>query len=183
VRILRAADRSAVPWKNGGGVTRDVAVFPTGSSPDKFDWRVSIAEIASSGPFSVFAGIDRQFAVLGGQVVLTAEGEPMTLGPQSAVLSFPGEALVYAAPVGGISTDLNVMTRRATFESRTSRGSAGPMPLSAGVTIIIALGDLTAAGKPMTALDALQIDDPAHIRTINIDGEFYVIEINALPPQ
>jgi environmental stress-induced protein Ves len=31
VLILRARERFAVPWKNGGGVTREVAVHPPGS--------------------------------------------------------------------------------------------------------------------------------------------------------
>ena len=32
MRLLRAADRTAVPWKNGGGVTRDVIVWPAGAT-------------------------------------------------------------------------------------------------------------------------------------------------------
>ncbi|MDB5497193.1 MAG: HutD, partial [Phenylobacterium sp.] len=31
LRVLAAADRQAVPWKNGGGVTREIAAYPTGS--------------------------------------------------------------------------------------------------------------------------------------------------------
>ena len=91
MRLLRAADRVAVPWKNGGGVTHDVIVSPAGATLDDFDWRISIAEIARSGPFSRFPGIDRTLAVLEGKVVLTVEDNaPAVLDPHSAALDFHG---------------------------------------------------------------------------------------------
>jgi len=55
-RILRAAERPALPWKNGGGVTREVAATPPGVIWVHFDWRVSIAEIHSAGPFFALSG-------------------------------------------------------------------------------------------------------------------------------
>ena len=59
MRILRVSGRVAAPWKNGGGTTTEVAVFPAGASFDDFGWRISIADIARGGPFSQFPGIDR----------------------------------------------------------------------------------------------------------------------------
>ena len=52
--LLSAARRAAVPWKNGGGVTREVAAHPAGASLEDFDWRVSTAEVRAAGPFSGF---------------------------------------------------------------------------------------------------------------------------------
>ncbi|NEE21462.1 HutD family protein, partial [Streptomyces sp. SID7499] len=43
VRILRAADRAPVPWKNGGGIVREIATGPEDAGTDAFDWRVSLA--------------------------------------------------------------------------------------------------------------------------------------------
>ena len=40
-----------VPWKNGGGSTREIACGPAGAGMDGFDWRASIATIAAPGPF------------------------------------------------------------------------------------------------------------------------------------
>jgi environmental stress-induced protein Ves len=56
----------AQPWKNGGGITREIAAIPHGTSMADFTWRVSVAEIARSGPFSPFPGIDRQILLLTG---------------------------------------------------------------------------------------------------------------------
>jgi environmental stress-induced protein Ves len=43
MRVLRAADRIAMPWKNGGGVTREVSAYPPGADMDSFEWRISLA--------------------------------------------------------------------------------------------------------------------------------------------
>ncbi|EGD04024.1 hypothetical protein B1M_13530, partial [Burkholderia sp. TJI49] len=55
--LTRAADLVASPWKNGGGVTREIAAFPPGAALDAFAWRVSVADVGAAGPFSRFDGI------------------------------------------------------------------------------------------------------------------------------
>ena len=52
-----------MPWKNGGGVTSELARSP---QADEFDWRLSVAEVATDGPFSQFPGIDRLLVLLSG---------------------------------------------------------------------------------------------------------------------
>src|SRR5471032_2321477 len=66
VRIRRSADLHATPWKNGGGVTRELAAFPPHSNFADFIWRVSVADVHADGAFSTFPGIDRQIALLEG---------------------------------------------------------------------------------------------------------------------
>jgi len=56
----------AVPWRNGGGVTREIARAPGRTSQD-WAWRVSIAEIDRSGPFSAFDGYQRLQVLLAGR--------------------------------------------------------------------------------------------------------------------
>ncbi|HEV7980797.1 HutD family protein [Amycolatopsis sp.] len=70
ISVLRWADHVPVPWKNGGGVTREVA----GGFSD-FGWRVSVADVSTSGPFSVFPGVDRTImGVEGSGMVLSLDG-------------------------------------------------------------------------------------------------------------
>ena len=64
-RILRAADYPRMPWKNGGGSTEEIA-RDAGQDLDGFGWRLSIADIETSGGFSVFAGYQRIITVLQG---------------------------------------------------------------------------------------------------------------------
>src|ERR1700724_4705436 len=75
LKIVRASDCGTTPWKNGGGSTTEIAAAPFGATLDNFDWRVSMARVASDGPFSEFAGIDRTLAVVkGGGLELTIGG-------------------------------------------------------------------------------------------------------------
>lgn len=105
VVVHRAAARIALAWKNGGGVTREVAVHPPGSGLDAFDWRISIAEVRSSGLFSIFPGIERLMAVLNGRLSFTAAGgATQVLTADSRPLRFSGELAVNAAPLDGAVT-------------------------------------------------------------------------------
>ena len=65
-RVIRNEDLVRVPWKNGGGTTAEVAAFPEGSGFETFGWRISMADVASDGPFSLFPGIDRTLIVVEG---------------------------------------------------------------------------------------------------------------------
>lgn len=107
----------ATPWKNGGGVTREIVCQPPGAGLDAFDWRVSIATIASDGPFSLFAGIDRVITLLeGGGVHLSGDEDSIDhrLDTPLQPYAFAGEARIHARLLAGDCDDFNVMTRRAT---------------------------------------------------------------------
>jgi len=125
IRLLRAADRTAVPWKNGGGVTREVAASPPSAGLDSFDWRVSIAEVRASGPFSVFEGIDRTLTVLQGRLALTFADRTVELTADGARFAFPGDVPCTGQPVGGPVTDLNVMVRRGRRSAHVERVTEG----------------------------------------------------------
>jgi environmental stress-induced protein Ves len=185
MRLLRAADRIAVPWKNGGGVTRDVIVSPAGADMKDFDWRISIAEIAASGPFSRFPGIDRKLAVLQGKVALTVEGSaPVALDSHTAPLDFHGESAVQADLVDGPSMDLNVMTRRERFNSKLNLVSDSQLHITSPSNIVISMGYLkiTHAGQAisMARLDALLIEEPTALTVSPAGAEYYLIEISAV---
>src|SRR4051812_41801439 len=70
-RVIRPAGYRVMPWKNGQGTTTEIAVHPLGAALDAFTWRLSIADLAASGPFSTFAGYDR--------ILVQLEGAPMAL--------------------------------------------------------------------------------------------------------
>lgn len=103
----------AMPWKNGGGNTREIACWPPGASLDAFDWRVSIATIAASGPFSVFPGVDRTIMLLEGDgVQLEGEGVQARLDTPHAPFAFSGDIAIDCTLRGRTSTDFNLMSRR-----------------------------------------------------------------------
>jgi environmental stress-induced protein Ves len=126
MRIIRASDCKATPWKNGGGSTTEIAIGPPGASLDAFDWRISMARVASDGPFSDFSGIDRTLAVVKGSgLVLTiGSNTPVTLSSTTDPVRFPGDTPTSARLIAGEITDLNVMTRRGRFSHRLVRIAA-----------------------------------------------------------
>ncbi len=120
-RLLRARDRAPAPWKNGGGITHEIAAFPEGADLESFDWRVSMATVSAGGPFSIFPGIDRILTVLNGVLDLDVDGKAVQLVAASEPYAFPGDIAVRAATPRLPVTDLNVMTRRGRARARVTR--------------------------------------------------------------
>lgn len=117
---LKAAGYKTMPWKNGGGETREIAYV--GGRDGGFGWRLSMATIAQSGPFSSFTDIDRSIVLVQGDgVVLDVEGKEVVLDKNAGVYTFDGGAAVSARCLGGVTTDLNMMTRRGDFRHLMQR--------------------------------------------------------------
>jgi len=110
-------------WKNGGGETVEIAVSPMGASLDAFDWRISMARVSSSGPFSRFPGIDRTLVILAGAGIrLSLAGRAsVSLRHDTPPFSFPGDEPVEAELIDGPIDDLNTMTRRTRYRHRVAR--------------------------------------------------------------
>lgn len=187
MRILRAADHRVMPWKNGGGSTTEIAVHPEGAGLDTFEWRLSMATVASDGPFSVFAGVDRTLAVLEGEgIVLSVEGRPdVTLTRASPPLSFPADALTSARLVSGPILDFNVMTRRGWLTHRVERlGSSHAISETGGQIVLLCTGGSATvvwddAQETLGRYDAAILDAPCDV-TIANGGECYLVELNGL---
>ncbi|MDO8769103.1 MAG: HutD family protein [Burkholderiaceae bacterium] len=59
-QIIHLAQTPPSPWRNGGGVTRELIAWPDAND---WAWRMSVAEVASNGVLSKFEGVQRWFAV------------------------------------------------------------------------------------------------------------------------
>lgn len=122
MEIIRYAELKASPWRNGGGVTRELARYPRMPSAQDtaWDWRVSIAEVSKAGAFSIFAGMDRVLTVIDGELLLlSVDGAEHPL-EKYRPFRFSGDAdSAGALPTGDIR-DLNVITRNGAFKGYTS---------------------------------------------------------------
>jgi len=140
-RILPSEGR-LVPWKNGGGTTLELAVDPPGATLETgFRWRLSSAEVASSGPFSSFPGIERWLLLLEGEgfdLDFGSRGQVRLTEPL-ATIRFSGDWPVTASLVGGPCTDFNVMVDPRRCQARVeSFHLASPHTLSwpAGASLL-----------------------------------------------
>lgn len=126
--VIRFDELKAVPWKNGLGITRQIAVFPAGASMEDFVWRVSIADVDTASPFSVFPGIDRVIVLLAGDgFTMTIDGaRTHALTTPCEPFAFAGEARVEVSLAGGATRDFNLMVRRGAARGRVDvlRGPA-----------------------------------------------------------
>jgi environmental stress-induced protein Ves len=193
VTLIRGAALVAAPWKNGGGVTREVAAFPEQAGMDTFVWRVSVADVAQAGPFSRFDGVDRTLVLLAGAGMVLDE----TLGAQvlnSHALEHPldlarfeGEAHINARLIDGATRDFNLMVRRdvAQGELDVWRGQAGHSTsrvFSADVVLLFcASGEIaiTTGAAPRQSLetgDTLRIDAPDALSCV-LEGTGAVLAI------
>jgi environmental stress-induced protein Ves len=112
VKILsKLADQKTQPWKNGGGETTQLAIYPPYAAFEKEDflWRVSKAKIQKSGPFSEFVCFSRGLIQL--------SGEPIRLGATKLnrfePFLFSGDKPIQCELQGGEATDINVLVNRA----------------------------------------------------------------------
>jgi environmental stress-induced protein Ves len=106
--LLDPSTVKPVPWRNGAGSTRELAVGE--DQAGQVQWRISLADLDGPAEFSIFNGMDRIFVPLGG-VRLTIDEDTVHLQPGQHV-QFPGEAAVSVEPDGPTQA-LNVMVRRA----------------------------------------------------------------------
>lgn len=172
--LLRAADRAWAAWKNGGGETATVAVFPETAGLSDFDWRVSIARVDGDGPFSAFPGIDRTLTLLsGGSMALNGH----VLTPDSAPFAFDGGEAVQASVTGGPVHDLNVMTRRGRFSHSVAR-VRGPVALG-GVPAVRLLLALDAGYRGLSRWDALLVG-PEEVATVTGEGAGLLVVVTGV---
>lgn len=101
---LAAADLSPVPWRNGAGLTCELAAGP--------GWRLSLADLTAPAPFSAYPGSDRVHVPLGVGYPLEVDGRLLEARPLEPVC-FAGEVPVVLPSLPRPTTALNLITRRA----------------------------------------------------------------------
>lgn len=113
-------DYKKMPWKNGQGLTYEIA-RDKGENLDDFGYRISMADVASDGAFSQFLGRERILTVLTGNgIILTInQTEKVTLKPNQ-VFNFSGELAIYSELINGAIRDLNVIFDPKLFTAKLS---------------------------------------------------------------
>ena len=182
MRKLTQADYVRTPWKNGGGETVQLAVFPPSAGLDHFVWRISMATVAEAGSFSSFPGVDRTLTILDGRLELDIEAiGSQVLDPGSEPLHFAGERAVAARPIGGPVTDLNVMTRRTNARHAVRRAGPGSTIQCRDLTAFFAVASTRLEGAGpiwLEPTDLLVAEGPATVAVTS--GLVLVVSLSVL---
>jgi environmental stress-induced protein Ves len=148
------------PWKNGAGVTREIAVGPEGAGSAAFDWRISLAEVERDAPFSAFPGIDRCIVLLrGAGMRLRSDNGALDhrLDRLLVPFDFSGDAPLSASLFDGPSSDFNVMTRRGAWTAAVTTQRSAFEPQSADATLLLCSeGEWLVEGASPETLGPLQ---------------------------
>ena len=166
--VLPAGARIRSAWRNGGGSTCEIISSPAGSGLDDFDWRLSIAEVGTAGPFSIFPDVDRHLRVLSGELALDFEdGRTHRLRSADPEFVFSGDCPVYGRPLTTDVRDLNLMVRRGRFEGRIKRYSQIDLKFVGVACVVVACSPMTldveGLAYPLGPLDALAVKPGIHM--------------------
>ncbi|PYI65583.1 hypothetical protein CVV68_17850 [Arthrobacter livingstonensis] len=156
MEIIRYTSLKTTPWANGGGITRQLAAgtvdsrtLGSGAKGDSWDWRISIAEVAKAGPFSVLPGMDRILTIIDGDLIaLTVDGTEQAL-EKYRPYRFSGDSITSATLPTGSLMDLNLMTRRGVFKGYATileLSKKRPHPVLEGQFAVLLQGAATVSG-------------------------------------
>lgn len=159
MHLIPRSSYTQKPWKNGLGTTEEIFVYPEGAS--EFLVRLSMATLSTSGPFSVFPGIDRTLVLL--------EGKPIKLNdrivPLLTPVEFPGEDLIHST-IEAPGLDFNLMCRRgrASGVIHVISGESAT-DAQAHMSIVFALTDNVRVGEiELKKYDACVVEGPVEIK-------------------
>ena len=180
MKIIRYADLVQVPWKNGGGVTREIAREEEG---DEIVWRLSIADVASEGSFSAFLGLQRILTVIeGAGMVLDRPNEPPIAANLFEPVSFSGDEPINGLLPNGPCRDFNVIWNPkltaasvtvATGKQKAVKASAG------GITGLLCLEGAVQlpAGQALAPFDFAFFDSTVESASLSFNSIALLIHI------
>jgi len=166
------------PWKNGGGVTVDIAgASVPGVAPGAWDgviWRFGQTRIERPGPFSDLSGFDRLLAVVEGQgLVLHPAGAPaLDVRARFHPVRFPGEWRIESELEDGPVAVVNLMADRgrAAIDLRLAAAGNTPLAFEPGTLVLYAAAgsstiELSGDSIELAPADAVQVesDEPIAI--------------------
>ena len=106
MKLIRIDTLAPAPWRNGGGVTREIALC----TDDKgLIWRLSVADVARAGPFSAYPGMRRVLTVIDGAGLILRHGAGAISARPGSPVRFDGDTPIDCDLAGGPVRDFNLI--------------------------------------------------------------------------
>lgn len=180
--LIEWKELEAKPWKNGGGTSRELAIYPANSSLAKgnFAWRLSAAEVTAQGPFSTFPDMERLLTLTSGEEILLEFPDLRRTVKSGQVLRFNGEieveALLPAGPVSDLGLIYDPDQVLAKFTIIELAGRPRSFSLTSPLVFVhVVRGELSAAVFPgeheydLHKGDTLRVGEHAQERVLFLD--------------
>lgn len=106
MKLIRIDDIVPVPWKNGGGLTREIALY---ADDGGMAWRLSVADVARAGPFSHFPGMTRVLTVIEGAGLNLSHAGGVIEAKLGIPVRFDGDVAIDCDLVRGPVRDFNLI--------------------------------------------------------------------------
>jgi hypothetical protein len=159
MKMIAFNNLPAQPWKNGGGVTREIARRDDASG---LLWRLSFADVDRDGAFSIFTGAERVLTVVEGAGLRLRHAGGVIDARPGVPVAFSGETPINGELVSGPVRDFNLIydpkrVRASVKRVETGRHKMhvfGVLPLGAALQVAgdgaIAPGSFALAeGRPI----------------------------------
>ncbi|WP_161957147.1 HutD/Ves family protein [Aestuariivirga litoralis] len=165
MRIIRSSDFTEGRWRNGMGVSWDIASDPPGT--DDFGWRFAIARIEADVPFSNYPLVDRIFTLIEGNGLdLAFEGHrSLAVHRRFVPHPYPCDVPTSCRLRDGPCRALNLFVRRGAWRAVADVLSSGADLAHPGPILLFALqgaadvnGHALAEGDAAIASDAITAD-------------------------
>jgi environmental stress-induced protein Ves len=182
-RLLRSSDYSLQSWKNGGGTTSEI--WRQDLATGEFCWRLSMANVKSDGPFSLFPGIDRQIMLVEGNGMILEHKDVGAFRLERPFVphAFSGDVETSCRLIGGPCRDLNLMVGRSEASGRLTveRLAAGEVKSTwpAGIVALVLLAGSVEMGNAVAASgDTLLLDvgTPLSMKAAR-DAAFAIVQV------
>ncbi|MEP6826889.1 MAG: HutD family protein [Aestuariivirga sp.] len=135
-RIVRKANFTTSKWKNGGGITHEIA---RSDADVVFGWRLSVAEVASDGPFSLFPGHQRILTVVEGKGMRLVSANAAYHVGHLVPIRFSGDEHIVGKLIDGPCRDFNLIYDPKRFSAEVTV-LQGPQKLSACFAVYLVSG-------------------------------------------
>jgi environmental stress-induced protein Ves len=152
MRIIRKTDLREGRWRNGLGVSWDIATDGNAGADD-FGWRLAIARIDSDVPFSHYPQVDRIFTLIDGQGLDLDFADGRTLAADQLFVPhpYPCDVPTFCRLRDGPCRVLNLFLKRRSREAE--------------VDILSSNADITHPGPIL----AFVLKGPADMNGVNLE--------------
>ncbi len=175
--ILPVEGHTRMRWANGGGWTTEIIAVP---SSRQWDWRVSVADVETAGPFSPFPGVDRSIALLRGAgfALTVGGGDEQIVDAPFRPFHFSGDEMTSCRLIDGPVQDINLMATRGSVPRRLDFVRVAPsteVELSDVDLVVVVAGRVRMGGHELGYLDTIRCPARRGFVTLTAVGDGAVV--------